>query len=88
MILLGCSVRGQWWPRREREWGTRPGPTALPRDLGLGIDDMPVAVNDQKITVDDFGGSIHADKDVHAVMVLPEPSDLNGVEAGGYAKAV
>src|SRR5438128_1186921 len=71
MLIVGAAIRPVApWPR-----------SILLSDLRRRRDDGAGAVRHQEIAVGDFGGSgIHADEDVHPIMILPQRSDLHSVK--------
>ena len=59
------------------------------RDLRRGGEDVAVAVSYQKIAVGDYGGSsIHADENVHPVVIFPQVSNLHRVQVGWLTQGV
>jgi hypothetical protein len=61
----------------------------LSRDLRGGGDDVPVAVSHQEIAVGDLDrNGIHADEDIHPVVILPQLSDLYAVQVAWPAQGV
>src|SRR5262245_5518761 len=61
----------------------------LSRDLRGEGDDVPVAVSHQEIAVGDLDRSgVHADEDIHPVVILPQRSDLYAVQVVWLAQGV
>src|SRR5262249_22679632 len=89
-ISTGLRMIGPLSPRGKVGHGRRkakqrpvadPPVLILSRDLRGGCDDVAVAVSHQEITVGDLGGSsVHADPDVHPVVILPQEADLHPVQ--------
>src|SRR5262249_32200912 len=56
------------------------------RDLRRGLEDATLTVNDQEKTMGDLGKSgVQADEDIHPVVFLPQPTNLQLVQVAGLA---